>query len=287
MTLAGLEVERVTPRIPSRDHPILFVHGMWGGSWMWERYLGFFAGQGYACYALNLRGHHGSRPVPAIGRVPFADYVMDVRGAVAALDNPILVGHSMGGLLVQKLAELLDPPAAVLLAPAAPRGVFPLCTFELARLALKHLPEMLLARPVAPSFEEASALLLGRTLPAERRPVFERLVSESGRAAFDMAVAGVPVDARRVRSPMLVVAGYDDRITPAKLLRRVARKYDAELRVYEDHAHMLLMETGWETIAGDVAAWLDALHLDERGHPAPTAGHPRSASGPADPATKA
>jgi pimeloyl-ACP methyl ester carboxylesterase len=270
MEIAGLKVERAAPRGPERGHPILFIHGMWGGSWMWDNYLGAFAGRGYACYALNLRGHHGSRPVADIGRVPFAAYVEDARAVAAALGNPILVGHSMGGLLVQKLAEGLTPPAVVALTPAAPRGIFPLCTLELARLSLRHLPEFLRGRPVTPTFAEADALLFGRLPPAERRPAFERLVPESGRMTFDVAVAGVPVDAARVRCPVLVVAGREDRITPAKMVRKVARKYGAPLRVYDGHAHLVLMEPGWESIARDVADWLEHAVA-----PAPAAKEPR------------
>jgi pimeloyl-ACP methyl ester carboxylesterase len=257
MEIAGLKVERVTPRVPERRRAILFVHGMWGGSWMWDNWLGFFAGRGYICYALNLRGHHGSKPVPDIGRVPFHDYVADARGVAAAVGSPILIGHSMGGLLVQKLAEVADPPAVVLLTPAAPRGIFPLCTLELLRLSLKHALEMLRSRPIRPSLEEAEALLFGRIPPADRRHAYEQLVPESGRMTFDIAVKGVPVNAARARSPMLVVAAREDRITPAKMVRKIARKYGARLRVYEGHAHMVTLEPGWESIAGDVAAWLD------------------------------
>src|SRR2546425_8142488 len=89
------------------------------------------------------------------------------------------------------------------------------------------------------------------------RTAFERLVPESGRMAFDVAVAGVPVDAARVRCPMLVVAGREDRITPARMVRKIAQKYRAELRVYDGHAHMVLLEPGWELIAREVASWLD------------------------------
>src|SRR5207302_1476684 len=199
MEIAGLEVERVTSGAPARARPILFLHGMWGGSWMWDHYLSFFAGRGYTGYALNLRGHHGAKPVDDIGRVPFAAYRDDARAVAASIGDPIIVGHSMGGLLAQKLAELGDPPAVVALTPAAPRGIFPLCTLVLLRVSLVHLHEFLLGRPIHPTPAEADALLFGRIPPAERRTAFERLVPESGRMAFDVAVAGVPVDAARVQ----------------------------------------------------------------------------------------
>src|SRR5947199_1796829 len=104
MEIAGLEVERVTSGAPARARPILFLHGMWGGSWMWDHYLSFFAGRGYTGYALNLRGHHGSKPVDDIGRVRFADYPPDARAAAAANGHPNSLGHAMGGLLAPKLA---------------------------------------------------------------------------------------------------------------------------------------------------------------------------------------
>ena len=106
----------------------------------------------------------------------------------------------------------------------------------------------------------ASLIIMENADPTARRDLeefFERLVPESGRMAFDVAFAGVSVDATRIRSPMLVVAAREDRITPARMVRKIARKYRAELRVYDGHAHMLLLEPGWELIAGEVATWLD------------------------------
>lgn len=257
--IAGLTVETTEPPGPARPEPVLFVHGMWGGAWMWQPYMEFFAARGWRCHALDLRGHHGSRPVPDIGRVSIHDYVADARAVAEALGRPVVVGHSMGGLLAQKLAELLGPPAVVAITPAAPRGILALSTLELARAALRHLPEILGRRPLMPAFAEIEALELNRLPPAQRRAVYDRLVPESGRMTFDIAVTGLRVDARRVRGPMLVVAGSDDRITPAPMVRRVARRYGATLRECPGFAHMLLMEPGWERIAGDIADWLESV----------------------------
>src|SRR3989442_12090661 len=128
MEIAGLEVERVTSGAPARARPILFLHGMWGGSWMWDHYLSFFAGRGYTGYALNLRGHHGSKPVDDIAPGPFADYLDDARAVAASIGDPTIVGHSMAGPLAPKLAKLGDPPAVVALTPRAPRRSVPPCT---------------------------------------------------------------------------------------------------------------------------------------------------------------
>lgn len=265
--IAGLAVETVEPRGPARPAPVLFVHGMWGGAWMWQPYMDFFAARGWRCHALNLRGHHGSRPVSDIGRVSIHDYVADARAVAEALGVPVVLGHSMGGLLAQKLAELLPLPAVVAVTPAAPRGILALSTLELARAALRHLPEILGRRPLMPAFAEIEALELNRLPPADRLAVYARMVPESGRMTFDIAVTGLRVDPRQVRAPMLVIAGSDDRITPAPMVRRVARRYGATLREYPGFAHMLLMEPGWERIAGDIAAWLETV-LRSAGVPA-------------------
>jgi non-heme chloroperoxidase len=257
--IAGLTVEQRDPPGTARRHPILFVHGMWGGAWNWETYLPFFAERGWRCHALNLRGHHGSKPVADIGRVSIDDYVADARTVAEAIGNPILIGHSMGGLIVQKLAELCDPPAVVAITPAPPRGIFALGSGPLLRAALRHAAEILFRRPTLPSFAEAIALELNRLPPETQRRVYARLVPESGRQAFEVAVKGVAVDAERVRCPMLVIGAVQDVITPVTTVRKIAAKYRAEYREYRAFAHMIVIEPGWERVAGDIAAWLEKV----------------------------
>jgi len=62
--IGGLRVAKAEPQGAPEGPPILFVHGMWDGSWIWHNYLGFFPARGHACYALDLRGRAGSRSVP-------------------------------------------------------------------------------------------------------------------------------------------------------------------------------------------------------------------------------
>ena len=256
-----LIVETSEPDDPSKDHPILFIHGMWEGAWFWRNYLDFFASHGHACFALNLRGHHGSRPVPDFGKVTINDYIADAREVAAAVGNPILVGHSMGGLLVQKLAEMLDPPAVVAITPAAPRGIFALNTVPLLKAALRHSPEIFLGRPLMLSKEEMIHLELNR-LPAEEQDrVYANQVPESGRQTFDIAVVGLRVDAAKVQCPMLVISGSEDRITPPKMVRKIAQRYGAEYREFSGFAHMIVLEPGWERVAEEIVGWLEGAVL--------------------------
>jgi len=110
----------------SESHPVplLFVHGAWHAAWCWdEHFLGYFADHGYRALAVSLRGHGGSPTDKRLRDLSFADFVTDVTAAADALPTrPVIVGHSMGGVLVQRYLELRDAPAGVLMASMPPQG---------------------------------------------------------------------------------------------------------------------------------------------------------------------
>lgn len=247
------------PQNTYKPYPILFVHGMWAGAWAWDQYLEYFCRLGYHCYALNLRGRPGSRPVTDLGKVSIHDYVEDARTVAAALDNPILVGHSMGGLLVQKLAEILTPPAVVAITPAPPQGVFAVTSWPLLLAMVRHSLQVFLGRPIAQGKEEAIKLIF-KCLPSEgREQVLARSVPESGRLILDIGIRGLPVDASKVRCPFLVIGAGEDSITPPKTAHKIARKYRADYREYPGFAHMIILEPEWERMAADLADWLERV----------------------------
>jgi pimeloyl-ACP methyl ester carboxylesterase len=194
-----------------------------------------------------------------VGRISVYDYVEDVREVSTALGNPILVGHSMGGLLVQKLAESCNPPAVVAITPGPPRGICALSTAMLVRTAIRHADAILLSRPLLLSWQEANRLTLNGLPCDEQAQVYERLTPESGRAALEVALLGVDVNESRFRCPMLLIAAGKDNTTPAKMVGKIARRYKVECRTYSDHGHMIIMEPGWERVARDMADWLNRV----------------------------
>ncbi|PYM82321.1 MAG: hypothetical protein DME09_14685 [Candidatus Rokuibacteriota bacterium] len=102
--IGDLLLDRAVPAARTRSAALLFIHGMWGGSWLFERPLALAAQAGWEAWAINLRGHHGSRPVADLGRVRLADYVQDVTDALQKVRPAIVIGYSMGGLLAQIVA---------------------------------------------------------------------------------------------------------------------------------------------------------------------------------------
>jgi pimeloyl-ACP methyl ester carboxylesterase len=262
LRIDDLVLESAQPAHASRP-PMLMVHGIMGGAWYFAKWLEFFAARGHPSYALNLRGHHGSRPVADMGKVSVMDYVTDVRDAARAIAQRhegarvILVGHSMGGLIAQKAAESLAPEGLVLLSSAPPRGIL-LFSWPLFRRQTKHVPAMLASRPIIPDPADNNALFLNRLSPAEALELAPRWTPTSGRAGREMTLGSIAVDADLVRCRVVVVAGADDVAIPPRIQRRIARKYRAQFRAYDGQAHFLIWEPGWERIAGDVAAWLEA-----------------------------
>lgn len=255
--LDGLSIAAARPRRES-GAPLLFVHGLFAAGWMFERWMTYFAERGRAVYALDLRGHGASAPVADLGRVSLGDYVDDALRAARALGNVVIVGHSMGGLIAQKLAERGAVTAAVLVSPAPPRGI-PLISLRLVMRQAKYLPALLRSRAIRVQRGDAEALIMNRIPPDERPAVFARFQPDSGRAGREIMLGAVAVDRRQVRCPVFVFGGDDDRFIPLRVARRVAAKYGAPLRVLPSRAHLVMQEPGWREAAGEIESSLLGL----------------------------
>lgn len=252
--IGDLVLEHAPPSGPARPLPILFVHGMWGGSWYFRSYLYAAAQEGWDAWALNLRGHGSSRPVPDLGKVSVLDYVEDVRECLRALGEVVLIGHSMGGLIAQKVAEGGGVRATAFLTSAAPRGILALRWPVIARMG-RYLPALLRDRAFIPTAADARALLYNRLVPAAQDWAYGQIVPESGRAARELAFGLIAVDPGRVRCPTLVVGAEHDAITPTAVQRKIAARYGAQYMEAAGHAHMLMLEDGWEGPFKGILGW--------------------------------
>ena len=228
---------------------------MHGGSWYLRNWLYGAAQAGWDAWAINLRAHHGSRPVREAGRVSILDYVEDVHDCLRTFREAVLVGHSMGGLVAQKVAEGGRARAAVFVTSAAPKGVRILTWPVLSRMP-RYASAIALSQPFSINAEDSAALLGNRLTPELQAWAYPQLVPESGRAALEMALGRIAVDPAAIRCPTLVVGADDDRITPASAQRKIAARYGSEYMEAKGHAHLLMLEPGWEQPFADVLAWL-------------------------------
>lgn len=254
VTIGGLSVLAAKPRSET-GAPLLFVHGYFGLGVAFERMMGWFAGRGHLCYAPDLSGH-GTSPSPRpLGQLSIHDYVDDVARVARTMDRPVIVGHSMGGLIAQIAATRQLARAIVLLAPAPPRGI-PVMSLRLAIAQSRYMPSILLSRPVRPGRSDLGQLVVNRVPERERDAVLDMFVPDSGRAGREMSLLGVPVDRADVRVPVFVIGGDQDRFIPPARTRRIAERYGTSVRVAIGRGHMLIIEPGYEEICEWIESWL-------------------------------
>jgi pimeloyl-ACP methyl ester carboxylesterase len=252
---------------------IFMIHGMWGGPWYWQNYRRFFEAQGYRCIVTTLPYHDmdpNGVPDPRLATASLLDYVDTLAHEIAQLDEkPIVMGHSMGGLLAQMLGERGLAKALVLLTPAAPAGVLALKPSVIRSFAGMLTIWGFWRKPVRPTLRDAVYSTFHLLPPDQQRQAYDRLVPESGRVVFETGLwlfdsrHASRVDATKVTCPVLVIAGSQDRIVPAAVVRQVANKYRhvSSYKEFADHAHWVVAEPGWQDVAAYVGTWLEQKAL--------------------------
>lgn len=247
---------------PARP-PLLFVHGAFCGAWIWDAtFLGWFAERGWEAHAVSLRGHGGSDGHDALRWHGVADYVDDV---VATIDGfatpPVLIGHSMGGLVVQRALLRRTAPAAVLMASTPPHGLLEASLgFAWRDPYAFHQMGMLMvcgARHVDPEGIRR-AMFSDRMPPAEALRYEPLLQEESQRVLFEtMGWNPFPVVYDRA-IPSLVMGAEKDILIPPDQVRSTARLLGTEPVIVPDHGHAMMLEPGWEAVADRIHGWLEA-----------------------------
>jgi non-heme chloroperoxidase len=237
---------------------VLCIHGLFAGSWVFEGLLPLLAERGHNASAISLRGHPPLPPMRDIGKQTINDFYADASEAARTLDRPIVIGHSMGGLVALMLAATGFARAAVLMSPAPSRGIPALSVAIVTRMA-RYLPALLFSRPYLPIDEHFDALVLNVIPPEQRAAQRARFTPDSGRASRDIALGVHAIPPEQVRVPVLVVGAELDRFIPLDTSRRMAKKYGAQLHVAEGHGHFLLAEPGWRQEAEVILDWIDAL----------------------------
>lgn len=255
----GLEVLCCEPRGGEpRSTPLLFVHGAFAGAWMWETFMPFLAEDGFRSYAVSLRGHGSSAGREHIHWHSIADYVDDVAAILKWLGEPaVLVGHSMGGFVVQKALERHPAPAAALICSVPPQGLIA-AQFHL----LLQKPQLFLEINNLMSGGQPSPETLRESLFAEDvtdEMLFRflgHMQTESQRAIWDMSMFNLPILPLLRRPPMLVLGAEKDILVPAFLVQATARTYGLPDRIFHGMGHAVTHEKKWPLVAATLRDWL-------------------------------
>lgn len=240
--------------------PVVLVHGAWHASWCWtEHWTGYLADRGYTTHALDLRGH-GKSPGPLRG-AGIRDYVDDVRTVADSLDEqPIIVGHSMGGFVTQHYLSKNRARGAVLVASVPHSGVIPATT----RVARKHPGAFLRSNatlnlgPIVDDHDRAKSLLFSPHTPHEHSHPHVQRVQDESYLAFVGMMFSRPKP-KHVSDPLLVIGAGHDAIFSPDEVRRTAEAYGTTATVFDGIGHNMMLDTRWEEPAATVAEFLDTL----------------------------
>jgi len=257
MVLEIISREAASNRHPT---PLLFVHGMFHGAWCWDvHFLEYFARHGYDAFAVNLRGHGKSGGRDRLRWARVADFVDDVAVATRQLPRPaVVIGHSLGGFVVQKYLEQHDAPGAVLLSSPPPSGMLRTALriarrrpFEFARCNLTFSLAPVIATP-----QLAREAFYSADFPdGELRAYWKRMQDESYMAFLDMLALDLPKP-EKVKAPLLVLGAARDNMLDAREIEATARAYHTQAQIVPDVAHNSMLELQWERVAERIVAWL-------------------------------
>jgi pimeloyl-ACP methyl ester carboxylesterase len=239
------------------------------GAWCWDQhFLDYFVQHGYASHAVNLRGHGNSEGREKLRWTRIADYVEDVAHIVRQLPSPpILIGHSMGGFIIQKYLEDHVVPGGVLLSSPPPAGLLG-TTLRIARrrpLIFAKVNLTLSLLPLVATPQLAREAFFPDDLSDEQLLVYWKQIQDESYMAFlDMVALDLPKP-ERVKTPLLVLGvARDNMLTPSEI-KAAARAYNTQAEIIPDAAHSSMLDPRWQSVADRILVWLADNRLDYPG----------------------
>lgn len=229
---------------------LIFIHGFWANAEVWNPLISYFNKRNFDCTAINLRDGLNMR------KTCFSDYVNKVKAL--ATENDILIGHSMGGLIVQKVAEEMSIKGGVAICPAPPKGIKFRKSMPLS--SLKYLPKVITKRPFKPDFLFYKKFFLN-CVEEEALSIYNKLEAESATVAYELALSKIRVDEKKVGCPLLFIARNGDKVLTSQMVRQIAKKYNAEF-VVEDGCHWIF--DNWENTAEKIQKFVLEVHKEGR-----------------------
>jgi pimeloyl-ACP methyl ester carboxylesterase len=258
------EVVSAQPDEPTSKPPLLMVHGIAHAAWCFgENWVPAAADAGFPSYALSLRGHGGSAGARHLRRTTIRDYVHDVMQTITELpEPPVLIGHSMGAIVAQLVAERYPLRGLVLLTPAP----FHSAIGDLVMIA-RDRPADLGRAVVGQTLSMAPELLFEGLDPVTARAYSDRTGTESPLVQWELLI---PRTRGPVRCPVLVIGSPGDRLVRAEDVQRTADELGVEPVWFPGVGHDVMLDAGWDRVLATVLDF--AAGLPQWG--TPTTGRP-------------
>lgn len=250
---------------------VVLVHGMWSDQDTLETVEVAFKEEGYATCAINLPYHyskaeHTESSKARLAQTRLQDYVAYIVEQVKQLQQPpILVGHSMGGLLVQLVAAQVPCHRLILLSSAAPAGINGVSVSVLRTLGSNLLRVPLWRRITEVNLPNIRYGIANSQSPECQQEIFARSTYESGMATFQISMglllrrySAAHVNVDNIQCPILVIGGTADRITPISIQRKIVQRFGnlAQLKEIENCCHWTIGGQYFPKIRSTLFKWL-------------------------------
>ena len=247
---------------------VIFIHGMYLNGQSWQPWVERFAAAGFSGSAPSWPYHHGdpatlrSEVSPDLGALTFGALTGHFKALVDALpERPILVGHSIGGLLVQRLVNDGYARAGVSISSAPPQGMVSFSPHFL-RANFPHINPLAGNRPVFMTQGRFHYAFCNTLTRSASDAAFERfVVPESRNVPRSTLGRSARIDFGTSQAPLLFLTGTHDHLTPVAMVRRNANRYKAgpgqvDYQEFDGRSHYICGERGWEEVADAAIGWL-------------------------------
>lgn len=255
---------------------IVFIHGMFQNPKSWSDWIAYFSHKGYTCLAPAWPMHEGSpadlrdHPPEGLGDLELNTIVDAIREFIAKLpEKPILIGHSVGGLIVQLLVQEGLAEMGVPIDSVAPNAMLAFDWGFMKNSALIANP-FKGNEPFYMDFESFQASFCNTMSPEETQEAYNRTATHDSRNVLrdSMGEAG-KIDTDLPHAPLLFIGREEDEIIPFELDRRNAEAYTdensiSEFKSFPNRGHWICGQPGWEEVAGYVQEWLKAHEEDKK-----------------------
>jgi pimeloyl-ACP methyl ester carboxylesterase len=224
---------------------LIFVHGMLSNADVWCPIIDYFNERNLSCTSIDLKKGLNLR------KVHFRDYVDKVKAI--ATEEDIVIGHSMGGLIVQKVAEEANIKCGVAICSAAPKGLGYHRGIILS--SAKFAPKVIMGRPFKQDYRYVRKYALAGLEEEKAKSIYKEMEKDSAIVTYELGMKRIAVDEKKVRCPLLFITTKQDGICTPELVKRLAEKYNAEYKIY-DGCHSFFYNSSWQDIAEEIYSFI-------------------------------